>query len=309
MIDMTHIFDKQNKESNLNLLVAQRALYSKAKNIRLIELIVLLILAAISAFPIMPIELFNNLPNYFNIFITILVVISCKIGNYSINNQEKAANIQEQFDCKLFQLEYELIVNDEEVVQLSNDAIAKDSGIKEQVRNWYIDKIKEFEFPYSALACQQQNIGWDLGLSKKYLGFLIKINILLTTLIVIVGFLWHREKSLFKFNYDLNYLSINIENLYNYLVFSFSIIKIPFSICLNIHRSIKEKEDFLQRYSNIFQKITDNNANDLKNSILRSIQDKIYEFRKKHRPVPDWFYRFYKYKEEAKSRKRLENQD
>lgn len=292
---MKDILKEQNTERSLTLLVAQRVLYSRSKYLRQIELLFLLLSAVVSVFSIIPFEYFEVIPDYyFSIFASLLLIISFFIGYCSNINQTKAANIQEQFDCALFELEYETIISSEEVIRVAENALAKDVGLKEQVRNWYSDAISKFDFPYSALACQQQNIGWNISLSKRYFKFLLYITLLELVLTIVFGFSWNSIKSF-----------LNLENLYNFFVFAISFLKSSVIVLINLRKSIKEKEEFLNRRMNVFQDINNNEVSEMKH-ILKSTQEKIYEFRKNHRPIPDYFYKFYKYKEEARSRKRLE---
>ena len=178
-----NILEEQNSEKNLRLLVTQRALYSRSKSFKNCELLILVISIAISVLPIIPIKFSKSYPEYyFGLAATFFLTISLLIGKVSKNSQEKAAEIQQQFDCSLFKLDYQPVVDNEEILKISDEAISKDRGIKEQVRNWYTDTISKFNFPYSALACQQQNIGWNISLDKRYLNFLLFFFIIINNI-------------------------------------------------------------------------------------------------------------------------------
>lgn len=292
-----NILEEQNSEKNLRLLVTQRALYSRSKSFKNCELLILVISIAISVLPIIPIKFSKSYPEYyFGLAATFFLTISLLIGKVSKNSQEKAAEIQQQFDCSLFKLDYQPVVDNEEILKISDEAISKDRGIKEQVRNWYTDTISKFNFPYSALACQQQNIGWNISLDKRYLNFLLFF--LLSSIIVIlgIGLIWNGIKPLFYSGFG---------NCYNFLVFSSAIIKIPLSSARSIRNQIKEKEEFIKEKHEIFSDISANSI-DCIPYILKEIQSNIFRFRKNHKPIPDFFYKFYKYREEARSRQRLE---
>lgn len=292
-----NILEEQNSEKNLRLLVTQRALYSRSKSFKNCELLILVISIAISVLPIIPIKFSKSYPEYyFGLAATFFLTISLLIGKVSKNSQEKAAEIQQQFDCSLFKLDYQPVVDNEEILKISDEAISKDSGIKEQVRNWYTDAISKFNFPYSALACQQQNIGWNISLDKRYLNFLLFFLLSLIILILGIGLIWNGIKPLFYSGFG---------NCYNFLVFSSAIIKIPLSGARSIRNQIKEKEEFIKEKHEIFSDISANSI-DCIPYILKEIQSNIFRFRKNHKPIPDFFYKFYKYREEARSRQRLE---
>ena len=292
-----NILEEQNSEKNLRLLVAQRALYSRSKSFKNCELLILVISIATPVLPIIPIKFSKSYPEYyFGIAATFFLTFSLLIGKVSKNSQEKAAEIQQQFDCSLFKLDYQPVVDNEEILKISDEAISKDGGIKEQVRNWYTDAISKFNFPYSALACQQQNIGWNISLDKRYLNFLLFFFFFSIILILGIGLIWNGIKPLFYSGFG---------NCYNFLVFSSAIIKIPLSSARSIRNQIKEKEEFIKEKHEIFSDISAN-SRDCIPYILKEIQSNIFRFRKNYKPIPDFFYKFYKYREEARSRQRLE---
>ena len=294
---MKNILEEQNLEKNLRLLIVQRVLYSRAKNLKSLELLILVISISISVLPIIPIEYLRNYPDYyFGLISTFFLVTSLGIGKVSKSTQEKAAEVQQEFDCGLFNLNYKPVVDNEEILKISDEAISKDRGIKEQVRNWYTDAISKFNFPYSALACQQQNIGWNISLDKRYLNFLLFFLLSSIILILGIGLIWNGIKPLFYSGFG---------NCYNFLVFSSAIIKIPLSSARSIRNQIKEKEEFIKEKHEIFSDISANSI-DCIPYILKEIQSNIFRFRKNHKPIPDFFYKFYKYREEARSRQRLE---
>lgn len=294
---MKNILEEQNLEKNLRLLIVQRELYSKSKRFKILALIILFISIVISVFSIIPIEFLRDCPEYYLGYIsTFFLVISLGIGKVSKSIQEKAAEVQQQFDCGLFNLDYQPVVDNEEILKISDEAISKDGGIKEQVRNWYTDAIAKFNFPYSALACQQQNIGWNISLSKRYLNFLLFLLFLVIIIIVGTGFIWNEIKPLFH---------SGCGNFYNFFVFSAAIIKTPVSSAWSTRNEIKEKEEFIKEKHEIFSDISANSIECIP-YILKEIQSNIFRFRKNHKPIPDCFYKFYKYREEARSRQRLE---
>ncbi len=294
---MKNILEEQNLEKNLRLLIVQRVLYSRAKNLKSLELLILVISISISVLPIIPIEYLRNYPDYyFGLISTFFLVTSLGIGKVSKSTQEKAAEVQQEFDCGLFNLNYKPVVDNEEILKISDEAISKDRGIKEQVRNWYTDAISKFNFPYSALACQQQNIGWNISLSKRYLNFLLFLLFLLIIIIIGISFVWNEIKPLFLSGFG---------NLYNFLIFSAAIIKTPVSSAWSTRNEIKEKEEVINEKHEIFSDISANSIECIP-YILKEIQSNIFRFRKNHKPIPDFFYKFYKYREEARSRQRLE---
>ncbi|HDR0641885.1 TPA: hypothetical protein QBZ65_000616 [Pasteurella multocida] len=169
----------------------------------------------------------------------------------------------------------------------------KDPSIREQVRNWYSDEINRYSYPYSALACQQQNIGWNRNLSKKYLRFLQYILGANLLVIVFLFILLQRNWN----EYDLN----EYWNLGNIAVI---FIKAIVSKTFSMTEQVRVQTEFLEQENPIFSDINNNDLNRIPD-ILYRIQNKIFEFRKNHKPIPDMFYRYHRWSEETNSRKRL----
>ena len=106
---MKNILEEQNLEKNLRLLIVQRVLYSRAKNFKILEFLILIISIGISVLSIIPIEYLEVFPeSLFGTVSIILLVISLGIGKVSKSLQEKAAEVQQQFDCGLFNLDYQM---------------------------------------------------------------------------------------------------------------------------------------------------------------------------------------------------------
>ncbi|MEB3454719.1 S-4TM family putative pore-forming effector [Pasteurella multocida] len=289
---MVDILREQNKEWALNKLIAQRATYSKAKKIRIISVVVIIISLFIEALNFMSfIKIESSL--WVSIFATILILINLVLEKWSNSIQEKAAKIQQDFDCKLFRIQHNPYILDDDINSIVTDAEKKDPSIREQVRNWYSDEINRYSYPYSALACQQQNIGWNRNLSKKYLRFL---QYILGANLLVIAFLFILLQRNWN-EYDLN----EYWNLGNIAVI---FIKAIVSKTFSMTEQVRVQTEFLEQENPIFSDINNNDLNRIPD-ILYRIQNKIFEFRKNHKPIPDMFYRYHRWSEETNSRKRL----
>ncbi|CAM2840764.1 S-4TM family putative pore-forming effector [Actinobacillus equuli] len=300
---MVDIFSKQNEEWYLNRLVAQRVKYSESKNFRICENVFLIIAILIELLQYLP---FTNIASiqevYFNIAATFFIALSLVMGYCATSRQEYAAEIQQEFDCSLFNISYSGLKKfiDDDINKIVIKAEKRDYSIKEQVRNWYSDSISNFNYPYSALACQYQNIGWNRNLSQKYLSFLKWIFCSLVIIILAIG-------SYSFFNSLIKIDSLTINNLWGGGIIAFGLLKHLGGKIFSLGKSIKDKTEFLEQENNVFSNIKNNDINQVP-EILKRIQMKIFEFRKNDKPIPDIFYKCYRFKEEVNSRKRLDVQ-
>ncbi|HDR0641886.1 TPA: hypothetical protein QBZ65_000617 [Pasteurella multocida] len=126
---MVDILREQNKEWALNKLIAQRATYSKAKKIRIISVVVIIISLFIEALNFMSfIKIESSL--WVSIFATILILINLVLEKWSNSIQEKAAKIQQDFDCKLFRIQHNPYILDDDINSIVTDAEKKRSLYK-----------------------------------------------------------------------------------------------------------------------------------------------------------------------------------
>lgn len=291
---MVDILREQNKEWALNKLIAQRVTYSKAKKIRMISAVGIIFLLFIEALNFISLPFVKSECSLkVSIVATILIVIISGLAKWSDSIQERAAKIQQDFDCKLFGIQHNPYILDDDINSIVTDAEKKDPSIREQVRNWYTDEINRYSYPYSALACQQQNIGWNRNLSKKYLRLLKYVFFLSLLVIIALSFIFIRDWK----EYDLN-------EYWNFVNIVFLLIKPIVSEIFSITTQVRKKTEFLEQENPIFSDINNNDLNRIPD-ILYRIQNKIFEFRKNHKPIPDMFYRYHRWGEETNSRKRL----
>lgn len=290
---MINILEKQNEEWYLNRLIAQRVTYTKVKNIRIAKGVVLILALFAEVSNFTSLSFIKNIPSpWISIVVTILILIGLILDSWSNKTQEKAAKIQQEFDCKLFDIPYHSYLIDD-INEIVTNAERKDPTIREQVRNWYTSEIGRFSYPYSALACQQQNIGWNRSLSKKYLRLLRYVFGVSLLVIIASSFIFIRDWK----EYDLNeYWSFG--NIVYLLIGPIA------SKFFSMKKQVREQTEFLEKENPIFDEINSNDLNRIPD-ILHRIQDKIFEFRKNHKPIPDMFYRYHRWSEETNSRNRL----
>ena len=168
---MNQILKDQNKEDFLRLLKAQRIAYSYAKMYQVID--ILSILIAI----VPPFLLLFNL-NHANLFAVIGVgwtILSIFSDVWRKQETKVGAIIQEEFDTRLFKIEWNSILVG---IKMDTDKIISLSKKykKNDLCDWYSTSIKEqLPHPIAVLLCFKHNSIWGKQQRKKYSNSMIWI--------------------------------------------------------------------------------------------------------------------------------------
>jgi len=271
-----NIFIEQNLDSNLQLLAAQRTLYSSAKMYRRLRTFFSVILAVIG--PI----LFYYCTEY-RPAITIVGAVWALFSEiflrcWETESIKTAATVQEQFDVDLFDLPWNKILVDKkvtsEIIQSSN---RKFSGNREDLKNWYPD-TSSFPYPLNVLICQRANIVWDWRLRYAY-GFIISIC---TAFVLIGGIVFGLFLHVGLFEY-----------LTGIFIPQFAAIHLGMEISTNQIEIANEKRQKENKVTSLLEKgLKDpSSASTLQ---CRQVQDFIYHARITGALVPDFYYNLLK---------------
>lgn len=278
---MNNIDKKQNEQKQLERLAAQREIYSFAKRLYLIQIIITVI------FPIGLLiisTIWIELLTYSALFGTLSFCIDCLILQPIIKKQKnKAAKIQELFDCDVLDLETSplKVVSDiavEEILLNYNSHIKIKTNI-EKIRDWYPTNIGEIPISIARIICQRANCWWDSKLRIRYSNFLMYMGI--------VVFL-----CLFTFSFIAK---ISFTNFVLFLS-----VLIPFFRFCNKefieHREAALRLNELIKYSeNIWQFAIENPEDYYKIKLnSRRLQDEIFEHRNKSPLILDKFYNLFR---------------
>lgn len=277
----------QNDERQLERLAAQRELYSSAKTFNLVEFIgsvaVPVILTAISLF-------LTNLSFYSALYGICFYIFDSLIIEPLINERKtKAAKIQELFDCDVLELEKSPFksVSDitvEDVLLHTADVHLKIETDIEKIRDWYPKEVGALDLSIARLICQRMNFGWDARLRKSF-SFLLKAITVLLSILIVAGISLGRLPG-----EQLPLILSGILPLYRY--------------CLKLHQDNKSSTERLAKLTAYFDalwaRITENEADagELKDA-ARRIQDEIYDNRTKNPLIPDFFYNYFRGKDES----------
>lgn len=263
----------QNSKESLRLLRAMRKIYSKAKRSFNFRISLALLIGIVSPLITNSEKVAEELPElhiYFavaGIFLSIVVLL---MKEWEKNKILIAAKIQEEFDVKIFQLEWNKILAGSEVqreIIISNSNAFK--GDEKKLVNWYSVE-GDLSEPKNTMLCQRENLSWDSNLKQRF-----AITAIIAALAFFIGGLALSILS------DLTL----IEYLTKYLATSLPAIIIFTELAIS-HFSISKKQKIKE--SEIRSLIKEKSS--YSKSDLRKVQDYIFSGRKNSSVVPDWFY-------------------
>lgn len=108
--------------------------------------------------------------------------------------KEKAAKIQESFDCFVYGLEWNSVMCGEVVcdaeVDLYSRKFVDKKGNVNNYYDWYTPDISQLDKNQSMLACQKENLGWDIVQRKKFKKLITKLAVSALVITTVVGFFW-----------------------------------------------------------------------------------------------------------------------
>ncbi|MCK6263812.1 S-4TM family putative pore-forming effector [Vibrio sp. ZSDE26] len=187
---MNLINQRQNERSSIELIAAQRHIYSSAKwllGIYAFLAIPFLILAN-TVGKHYAITLFNiDLTNWIAILALVLTLFDVLwLKTKVIQLQEKAATIQEQFDRYVYNLHWNPISlgNKVSIHEISKHAVTYSNKHNlTELNNWYSEEVSNHNERKGILLCQSESLGWDIELRTSYI-FYVSVFIVLYLLAI-----------------------------------------------------------------------------------------------------------------------------
>lgn len=186
---MNAIPQEQMTQKQLERLAAQRQLYSDAKRIQAVMLIfsvplviVWTLLAAI----------FPNLQVFVAFWgVSITIVDNVVFTRWQKSLQEKAAKIQQLFDCDILQMDWSNLNSgnrsEPEVIVEASSRFKRTDPNYSTLQNWYPVIVGQLPIHLARIICQRSNCWWDAKLRRRYAVWGIVTVVGLTVIVVLVG--------------------------------------------------------------------------------------------------------------------------
>lgn len=186
---MNNIPQEQNNQNRLELLAAQRQLYSDAKRLQMIGIIVsiptvIMWSVVVAIFPMCAVY-----AAFWSIMATLIDILL--LSKLQKSFQEKAAKIQQMFDCDVLQFDWANLscgnrVEQETIIDAYNRYKLKNPDIK-KLQNWYPVIVEQLPIYQARIVCQRANVWWDAKLRRRYSKWIIFILLALTVIVLTIG--------------------------------------------------------------------------------------------------------------------------
>ncbi len=186
---MNNIPQAQNTQRSLDLLAAQRQLYSDAKGLQMVS--VIMSVPVVIAWSIL-VAIFPPLVVYaalWGIVATLLELLF--FSRLQKSNQEKAAKIQQIFDCEVLQFNWASLncgvrIEPETIVDASNRYKRKKQNLT-KLQNWYPTSVGQLPIYQARIICQRSNVWWDAQLRRRYSKWIVFVLFILTVIVLLIG--------------------------------------------------------------------------------------------------------------------------
>ena len=283
---MNNIPQEQNKQPRLDLLAAQRQLYSDAKFLQNNSIIIVFIAVIVGSILVAS---FSQLAVYaalWGITATLLDLLFITPSQKSI--QQQAAQIQQDFDCQVLNFDWANLhcgfrVEPELIIEASDKYKLKDPSCS-ALKDWYPISIEKLPIHQARIICQRSNISWDAKLRRRYSNWIVRVLVTLTVIVFLIGLIGGLTVTKFVLAIIMPLLPV-------------------FVLGLRQHGEHKQAADRLHRlredadtivYETINGKLT---PQDIERKSY-SLQAHIYDHRRRNPSVFDWLYNRMKTKDE-----------
>lgn len=282
---MNTYFDDQNKPEMISLQAAQRELYSSVKKYLAVSFILTVIVPTLVSIIYL---ILNFFPNYtfpwLKTSLTIYGFIMLFINNLLLNHigatKKLAARVQEEFDTRLFTLDWNDIVagkrpGPHEWVEPAERHLKKNgSGT---LTNWYLNYSIDLPSPVMTLLCQSKNLGWDARLKQKIsdvLSIILAINCIVLLILAIV-------------------INPSAAALFSLVALLAPVYQFYYRYVSENKKSVARADELRLKVESELDKITESRVfnTDHLQKLSRNIQDQIFIYRSLGNPVPDYLHR------------------
>tara|TARA_R110002072_G_scaffold302379_2_gene484972 strand:- start:745 stop:1686 length:942 start_codon:yes stop_codon:yes gene_type:complete len=274
------ILKKQNRLNHIDELLAQKTIYSRAKNYQGLLIFITVLLPILVSILI---KLDSNLidqSNYIFALYLVLGAVGEKILEKVIDRLKNiAASIQEQFDCDVLDIEKNETINsmfiDKESIRRYSKKARKNTKLVEKVTDWYSLNLKAVKTNIASLLCQRTNITYDFSIRSRYKNAILILTILTFTVLLIIAF--YNDLTLKTFLIEVILPSIPV------IMFAYK----------EINSNIESIDNLNHLRHLIESELSGININsEIDETLLRKIQDRIYQNRILSPLIPDFIYYF-----------------
>lgn len=274
------ILIRQNKDIHINELLAQKRVYSIAKNYQGLLIFISVPLPIIISLLVKTNPTIIDEASYVFVLYTVMAGIGEKILTSTIDRLKKiAASIKETFDTIVLDIPVNetlnLVLIDREIIRRYSLKYKENQKIVKKVTDWYSLAIRKVETNVASLLCQRTNITYDFSVRTRYKFLVYVISVITFTVLLVIALM--NDLSVQGFLIEVVLPSIP--------VFMFAYKEI---------NSNTESIDNLNHLRNLIEStLAKTNIDDnIDKEHLRNIQDRIYNNRLLSPMIPEFIYNF-----------------
>ena len=275
---MNDINKIQNEPRQLQRLAAQRRLYSTAKRIFGIQLLLGAPIAIGWSLAVVALPELKGIAAVWGGLVSLSDLLW--LTPWQKRLRERAAKIQEAFDCDVLQLPWNDIKTgkppDPELVKEQADKYQKAQVGLPPLTNWYAPVVSDLPLEVGRVICQRATCWWDSNQRRRYATWVIASVIIIVLLMVGLGFIG----------------GLTVEKLFLAIVMPL----FP-AVLLGVRQFTEQTEaaNRLDKLKDHAESLWSDSCNGTARSRLtsrsRALQDEIFENRKRSPLVFDWIFR------------------
>lgn len=269
------IVTRENERASIEKLIAQKNLYSEAKNLFYIQSFISVIVIVLLSFLQL---IFDKVD--FTLIIASTSIFALFTDLFLENRisiiKERASKIQEWFDTYVLNIEWNYMLcgsKPEHTDIYSNSQSANSVEVISKLQDWYEKEIDTVSESCGVIICQKTNCNYDSSIRKKYNTTVIFIGVCVLLLVFVLSIL----------------SDVSLRGLLLTFVFpALPIIQWIVKVVRTNNNSIKNLENLNSILDSSWQKLLSGTTPEV--TVVRQIQDGIYINRKESSLIPDYIY-------------------
>lgn len=276
---MNSIPEHQLLTQQLDRLAAQRQIYSDAKKILALQVILSVPAVVVWSLVVMLNPALKVYAAFWGVVVTILDVLI--FTPWQRSQREKAAKVQELFDCDVLQLRWRDLKTGrrpdaEAIMESSSKFKCKDPECS-TLRDWYPPSVGKLPLHLARLICQRASCWWDAKLRRRYANYIVAVVGLLALTVFLVAVVG----------------GLTVEKLFVVVI---APLMPAFTLGLRDFKEHKEAAAKLDRLKEHVERLWDKAvkgraAPDELAEGSRELQDEIYDNRRRSPLIFDWLYK------------------
>jgi uncharacterized membrane protein len=275
-----NIVEKENQPRNIERLAAQKEIYYQAKRLFFWQLVLTVIVTVVLTLLGFTLSYFGYNIDWFRAAYGVVVTFLDLLVISPFINQlrQKAASIQELFDCDVLDLEWNKVVVGEkplnEDIKKYSEKHLKRVKSFDKLKNWYAEPIKEVDGNAAKILCQRSNFSYDYSMRKSFLYWVVGSSIAILVLLVLFA--------LFK---DITLRAFMLTVLLPFM----PVLTLSVKLYNDHNTSIKSLESLKSHILNLWAGVLNRTAQN-SDDVVRQIQVKLYLNRKSNPLIPEGIY-------------------